>query len=92
MATNVIIPASFDEPRPRAPLPGLVDADGLGAGLVDEDPVEDEGVPPVALALKASKVLSALGLTAKTIPDLQCVPCLQKNHKGAEALTTVKLH
>lgn len=92
MAARVIIPVSPDGLKPRAaPFEGLLDADGLGIGAVDEDPVEDEGVAPVALdyrdrvsvtrekprgrrithTLKASNVLSAVGLTAKTMPALQ---------------------
>jgi len=78
MAAKVMIPANPDGLEPRvAPSEGLVDADGLGTEPVDEDPVEDEGVAPVALDLKAPNVLSALGLTAKTIPALQWAPCLQ---------------
>jgi len=55
----------LDEPKPRAALfEGLLDADGDGT-----DPVEEEVVlVPVALALKASKVFSGVGLTAKTMP------------------------
>jgi len=84
MATKVIIPASLDGSNPRA---ALWVADGLGEDPEaevwdpDEDPGEeedpDEGLPPVALALKASNVLSAVGLTAKTIPAWQCPVCLQ---------------
>jgi len=72
MAIRVMIPVSPDRLKPRAALfEGLLDADGLGIDAVDEDPVEDEEVAPVALDLKASNVLSAVGLTAKTIPALQ---------------------
>jgi len=86
MATKVIIPATLGESKPRAPpLEGLPDADGLGEVLVEEDGPEDpvdedpgeveEPVSlPVALALKASNDLSAVGFTAKTIPALQCCP------------------
>jgi len=92
MAARVMIPVSPDGLKPRAaPFEGLLDADGLGIDAVDEDPVEDEGVAPVALdcrdrvsvrrekprgrritrTLKASNVLSVVGLTAKTMPALQ---------------------
>ena len=39
---------------------------------------------PIARALKAAKVLADASsvLAAKTIPDLQCVPCLQKAQIG----------
>jgi len=78
MATKVIIPASLDALKPRvASFEGLLDADGLGTDPVDEGTVEDEELAPVALDLKASNVLSAVGLTAKTIPALQWAPCLQ---------------
>jgi hypothetical protein len=78
MDTRVIIPVSPDGLKPRAAsFEGLLDADGLGIEAVGEDPVEDEELAPVALDLKASKVLSAVGLTAKTIPALQWAPCLQ---------------
>jgi len=70
MATRVMIPASPDGLKPRAPPFELLDADGLGVDPVDEgDPPEDEEeLAPVALALKASNVLSTVGFTAKTIP------------------------
>ena len=92
MAARVMIPVSPDRLKPRAALfEGLLDADGLGIDAVDEDPVKDEGVAPVALdyrdlvsvtgekprgrrikrTLKASNVLSAVGLTARTMPALQ---------------------
>jgi len=85
IATKVKIPASLDGPKSKAALfEGLGDADGLGTDPVGVDPVgvgEDpaggEGLAPVALDLNASNVLSAVGLTAKTIPALQWAPCLQ---------------
>jgi len=75
MATKVIVPASMDKFKPRAPLL-LVVAEGVAPDPVDEDPGldeddEDEELVPVALSLKAWNVLLAVGLTAKTIPALQ---------------------
>jgi len=79
MVTRVIIPASPDGLKPRAPpLEGLLDADGLGVDPEGEGELpEDVRLAPVALALKASYVLSGEGFTAKTIPALQWLPCLQ---------------
>jgi len=85
MATKVIIPASKDGFKLRAPLllvaEGVApdpDPDPVDEGLSeDEDEFELEELVPVALSLKASNVLSAVGLTAKTIPSLQWFPCLQ---------------
>jgi hypothetical protein len=80
-----MILASLDESKRRGALFEYPDADGLeeepvlvGTDPVDEEPGEEEVVlVPVALALKASKVLLAVGLTAKTIPDSQWRACLQ---------------
>jgi len=53
----------------------------LAPGADEEEvPVElldDGGAAPIAVALKASNVRSADGLTAKTIPCAQWAPCLQ---------------
>jgi hypothetical protein len=51
---------------------GLLAPDEVGV-----EPAADVAEPPMAFALKASKVLSADGLTAKTIPLWQWVPVLQ---------------
>jgi len=80
-----MIPVTLDESKRGGALLEYPDADGveeepvwLGTDPVDEEPGEEEVVlVPVALALKASKVLSAVGLTAKTIPASQWRPCLQ---------------
>jgi len=82
MATRVMIPASPDGLKPRAPPLELLvlDDDGFEVDPVDEGdpPPEDEDeLAPVALALKASNVLSVVGFTAKTIPASQCLACLQ---------------
>jgi len=65
-----MIPTSPDGVKLGAPPDELLDADGLGEVPVDEGdpPEDDEELAPVALALKASNVLSAVGFTAKTIP------------------------
>jgi len=82
MATRVMIPARPDGLKPRAPPVELlvVDEDGFEVDPVDEGdpPPEDEDeLAPIALALKASYVLSGVGFTAKTMPASQCFACLQ---------------
>jgi len=82
----------------EAPAPVLTLAAGVAAG--DADPLAGGGMglalgpavappPPFAFSRKASKVRSALGFTAKTIPALQWGPWLQKNHRGAVSLVMV---
>jgi len=72
---------------PAVPERTVPEGFSLGAGSV--------ALVPCAASWKASKLLFAVGLTAKTIPASQCVPVgvvwLQKNHNGAEAFSTVRL-
>ena len=73
--------------RRSAPLLGLGEAAGLTPVGVDEPEAEpdgaadpDAGEAPLAVARKASKVLSAVGLTANTMPLLQCVPVKESQY------------
>jgi len=85
MATKVMIPANTGVLKPRVVAPfedeDLPDEDGLGTDPLDEGTVEEGEevelveLEPIAVALKASNVLLAVGLTAKTIPALQWAPC-----------------
>jgi len=47
---------------------------------------------PLAIAWYSEKGFAGGVLTAKTIPFWQCPVCMQKNHKGVDAFSTVKLH
>lgn len=60
------------------------------ATLPVEEVLEADAVPPMAAAWNCSKVLSAVGFTANTIPAVQWTAgtvWAQKNHKGVVSVT-----
>jgi hypothetical protein len=91
-------PVAAEPPEVLLTVAAEPDADAPAAPeALAEDP--EALAEPLALAFaaawKASNVLAAVGFTANTIPAAQWtagVVWAQKNHRGAVALSTVKLH
>jgi len=87
--------------KPLGVLVGRLEAPVPVGRVVPGKPLEPEaepagdvepGVLALALAWKASKVLSAGAFTAKTIPALQWLVWAQKNQSGVEGSSMVILH
>jgi len=65
---------------------GRFDDVGAGTDVVADETVGGEEEPEAA-ALARNVAKSAPGLTAKTIPDLQCVPWRQNAQMGVFSVT-----